>query len=352
MSELLSVLLDAPGPSGYERAAARAWRAEAEGFADRVWGDVHGNSFAELEPDARPRVMLAGHIDEIGLMVHHIDDDGYLYMQGVGGWDPQVLVGQRVQILTADGPITGVIGWKAIHLIDRDDREKAVKLKDLWIDIGAEDGEEARQRVAIGDVAVIRSDALELSNGRISARSIDDRIGALVVLEALRRAAEKGVSAHTVAVATTQEEISYKSGGGARTSTFGLEPDAAVVVDVTHATDHPSVDKKEHGDIELGEGPVLTRGAVANRVLYERLVAAAEEAGLPFQVLASPSSTGTDADSIYTSRAGVATAIVSVPDRYMHTPNQMVALRDVENAAELIAEMLAGLGPDTSFVPD
>lgn len=351
MRDLLSSLLDAPGPSGYERAAARAWRGEAEDFADRVWGDVHGNSFAEVEPGARPRVMLAGHIDEIGLMVHHVDDDGYLYMQGVGGWDPQVLVGQRVEILTAEGPVTGVIGWKAIHLIDRDDRKKAVKLKDLWIDIGAEDGEEARERVAVGDVAVIRSDTVRLSNGRVSARSIDDRIGALVVLEALRRAVEKGVTAHTVAVATTQEEISYKSGGGARTSTFGLEPDVAVVVDVTHATDHPSVDKKEYGDVKLGEGPVLTRGAVVNPLLYERLVESAESADLPIQVLASPSSTGTDADSIYTARAGVATAIVSVPNRYMHTPNQMVSYRDVESAAELIAEMLAGLQPDASFVP-
>ena len=352
MRDLLASLLDAPGPSGYERAAARAWRAEAGSFADRVWGDVHGNSFAEIEPDARPRVMLAGHIDEIGLMVHHIDDDGYLYMQGVGGWDPQVLVGQRVEILTADGPVTGVVGWKAIHLIEKEDREKAVKLKDLWIDIGAEDGDEARGRVAVGDVAVIRSDTVKLANGRVSARSIDDRIGALVVLEALRRAADKGVSAHTVAVATTQEEISYKSGGGASTSTFGLEPDAAVVVDVTHATDHPSVDKKEHGDVKLGEGPVLTRGAVANPVLYDRLVEAAEASDIPYQVLASPSSTGTDADSIYTARAGVATAIVSVPNRYMHTPNQMVSHRDVESAAELIAEMLSGLEPDTSFVPD
>ena len=154
-----------------------------------------------------------------------------------------------------------------------------------------------------------------------------------------------------MAVATTQEEISYKSGGGASTSTFGLEPDAAVVVDVTHATDHPSVDKKEHGDVELGKGPVLTRGAVTNPVLYERLARAAREADLPFQVLASPSSTGTDADSIYTSRAGVATAIVSVPDRYMHTPNQMVSSRDVEGAAEVIAEMLSRMEDDVSFVP-
>lgn len=351
MRKRLIRLLEVHGPSGYERRAARAWRKEAEGFADRVWLDVHGNSFAEIGEGGSPRVMIAGHIDEIGLMIHHVDDDGYLYFQGVGGWDPQVLVGQRVQILTDDAPVSGVIGWKAIHLIEREEQEKAVKLKNLWIDIGAEDGDEARERVAVGDVAVIRSDTITLANDRIAARSIDDRIGALIALEALRRAAEKGVSAHVIAVATTQEEIGYKSGGGASTSTFGLDPDAAVVVDVTHATDHPTVEKKEHGEIELGGGPVISRGAVTNPVLFERLRSAADAAGLTYQVLASPSSTGTDADAIYTSRAGVATAIVSVPNRYMHTPNQMVSTADVDRASELVASLLAGLDPEEDFLP-
>ncbi len=349
--ELMDRLLEVHGPSGHEREAGRAWRDAAEDFADRVWLDVHGNSFAEVGEGGSPRIMLAGHIDEIGLMVHHIDDDGFLYLKGVGGWDPQVLVGQRVEILAEDGPVPGVIGWKAIHLIDRKERKKAVELKDLWIDIGAEDGDEAREAVSVGDVAVVRSDRLELANGRIAARSADDRLGALVALEALRRAAEKGTGAHGVAVATTQEEISYKTGGGASTSTFGLEPDAAVVIDVTHATDHPSVERTEHGLVELGAGPVLSRGAVVNPVLYERLVAAAEEADIPYQVLAAPSTTGTDADAIFTTRAGVATAVVSIPDRYMHTPNQTVSTDDVEHAAELIAELLAVLDAETDFRP-
>lgn len=351
MRERMVRLLEARGPSGYEREASRTWRAEAEEFADRVWLDVQGNSFAEIGGGGSPRVMIAGHIDEIGLMVHHVDDDGYLYFQGVGGWDPQVLVGQRVEILTREGPVDGVIGWKAIHLLERDERDKAVKLKNLWIDIGAKDGEEARERVSVGDVAVIRSDTLDLANDRVAARSLDDRIGALVALEALRRASERGTRAHVVAVATTQEEIGYKSGGGASTSTFGLDPDAAIVVDVTHATDHPTMEKKEHGEVKLGGGPVLSRGAVTNPVLFERLVRASAEAGLTHQVLASPSSTGTDADAIYTSRAGVATAIVSVPNRYMHTPSQMVAASDVEGASELIAALLAGLEGDEDFLP-
>lgn len=352
MREFLTRLLDAHGPSGFEAAPARVWREEAGTFADDVWLDVHGNSFAAVGDEEAPRVMVAGHIDEIGLMVHHIDDDGYVYVQPVGGWDPQVLVGQRVAILTGDGEVPGVIGRKAIHLIDREEREKAVKLKDLWIDIGARDGDEARGRIEVGDVAVLASDTLELANDRFAARSIDDRIGVLVALEALRRAAEKGLSVRAVAVATTQEEIGYRSGGGAAPSTYDLDPVAALAVDVTHATDHPSVDRKEFGDIDLGGGPVLTRGAVVNPVLLRLLREAAGEAGIAFQVHAAPSATGTDADSMYTARSGVATAVVSVPNRYMHSPSQLVAASDVEKAAELIATFLARLTGEETYLPD
>jgi endoglucanase len=352
MRQFLARLLDAHGPSGFEAPAGAVWREEAETFADRVWVDVQGNSFASIGSEGAPTVMLAGHIDEIGLMVHYIDDDGYLFVRSVGGWDPQVLVGQRVELLTRDGPVLGVIGRRAIHLLNPDERDKAVKVKDLWVDIGAANGEAARAIVSVGDVAVIRSDTVELGETCLGARSVDDRIGAVVVLEALRRAAEKGTGACVVAVATTQEEISMRSGGGARTSSFGLEPDVAIVVDVTHATDHPSLDKKEHGDIRLGAGPVLSRGAVVNGILLEGLRNAAEGAGLPIQLVAAPSATGTDADSIFTSRAGVATAIVSVPNRYMHSPNQLVDVSDVEGAAELIASYLAGLEPEQSFIPD
>lgn len=351
MRDVLTRLLDAPGPSGFETDAAAVWREETESFAERTWTDVYGNTFASIGEGASPTVMMAGHIDEIGLMVHHVDDDGYLWVKSVGGWDPQVLVGQRVELLTRNGPVVGVIGRRAIHLIERDDRDKAVKMKELWLDIGAESAEEAREMVDLGDTAVIRSDTIHLENGRFAARSIDDRIGAVTVLEALRRAEQKGADCHAVSVATTQEEIGYKSGGGASTSTFGLDPDAAVVVDVTHATDHPSVDQTEHGDVELGDGPVLTRGAVVNPVMLERMREAAEAAGIDVQYLAEPASSGTDADSIYTSRAGVATAIVSIPDRYMHSPNQMVSEDDVEAAAELISEFLVRLDDDTEFIP-
>lgn len=347
----LARLLDARGPSGFEGEVASEWRSIAETFAARTWGDVQGNSFAEINPGGSPRVILAGHVDEIGLIVHHVDDDGFLFVKGIGGWDTHVLVGQRVEVLTASGPILGVVGRKAVHLIQREEAEKAVRLKDLWIDIGASDGEDARKTVEIGDVAVIRSDTVELAGGRIAARSIDDRAGAVVILEALRLATENGTSANVIAVATVQEEIGYTAGGGARTGAFGLEPEVAVVVDVTHATDHPTIDRTEYGNIRLGGGPVLTRGAAINPVVYGKLREAAAALGIEVQIQASPALTGTDADAIRMSRVGVATGIVSIPNRYMHTPNQIVATEDVERSAELIAAMLKDLDGKDSFLP-
>lgn len=351
MLDILTRLLDARGPSGFETDAASAWREAAASFSDRTWGDVQGNSFAEINADSPLTVMLAGHIDEIGLMVNHIDEQGFLYVRNVGGWDAPVLVGQRVEILTAGGPVTGVVGRRAVHLIRNEDAEKPVKLKDLWIDIGAGSAAEAGEKVSVGDVAVIRSDTLRLTDDLIAARSVDDRVGAVVVLEALRRAKRKGCTVHVVAVATVQEEIGYMAGGGARTGSYGLDPDVGIVVDVTHATDHPSVEKKEHGDIKLGEGPVLGRGAAINRVVYRGLTETAEAEGIPLQVQALPALTGTDADAIRMSRAGVATGLVSIPNRYMHTPNQIVSVADTERAAELIACFLQRLVGDESFLP-
>jgi endoglucanase len=347
--DLLNRLLDAPGPSGYEGAAASVWRAAAEGFADRTWSDVHGNSFAEINPDSEFTVMLAGHADEIGLMVNHIDDDGYLWVVGVGGWDAQVLIGQRVDLLTGDGVVAGVVGRRAIHMIKGDDATRAVNMKDIWIDIGASSGEEASNKVSIGDVAVIHSQPVSLGEDFIAARSVDNRVGAVVVLEALKRAAKRGCTTRVVAVATVQEEIGYLAGGGARTGAFGLAPQAGIVVDVTHATDHPTIEKKEHGDVKMGRGPVLARGAAINRTVFAGLTQAASAEGIEVQVQAIPAMTGTDADAMRMSRSGVAVGLVSVPNRYMHSPNQLVSASDVDQAAELIAAYLSGLTGSEDF---
>ena len=346
----LKTLLDSPGPSSFETLPSRIWRDEAERFADRVSGDVSGNSFAVINPEGSPRIMLAGHIDEIGVMVTYIDDDGYLSFEGIGGWDHQVFVGQRVFLLGRDGPIPGVIGKRAIHLMQKDDRDKVSKAEDLWIDIGASNRAEAQGRVRVGDAGVLASSVVEFPNGRIVSRSLDNRVGAFVVLEALRLLSEKRPTASVTAVATTREEIAY-TGGGARTSATGLLADVALVVDVTHATDYPGLEKRKHGDYRLGGGAVFTRGASVNPVLLDLLIAEAEAEGIPYTLEAAPRETRTDADSIFTAHRGVATALVSVPLRYMHSPNEMVSLEDLQRAARVLAGVARRIGPSTDLIP-
>ncbi|HEV2291958.1 MAG TPA: M20/M25/M40 family metallo-hydrolase [Gemmatimonadales bacterium] len=386
MLPFLRTLLDAPGPSGFETAPAGLWRKEAKSFADDVRADVHGNSYASIfaqegrsrvagqgsrgkgrgaasltTHDSRPTtptIMFAGHVDEIGLMVVHIDDDGFLTFDGIGGWDTQVFVGQRVTILGRSGPVPGVIGKKAIHLMDKDDRDKVSKAEDLWIDIGARKKAEAEKMVRVGDAGVLTSKVEELPNGRIVSRALDNRVGAYVVLEALRSLAGKsrvkgargGPAVNVTAVATTQEEIGY-TGGGARTSATSLDAVAAVAVDVTHATDYPGIEKRKHGDFRLGRGPVISRGSAVNPVVFELLVEAAEREKIPYTVEAAPRATHTDADNIFTAHRGIATGLVSVPLRYMHSPNEMVALEDLDRAARLLAAFARRVGPETSFVP-
>jgi len=345
--EFLKNLLSTPGPSGYEGAAAEVWRVEAGKFAE-VRGDRMGNSFATLNGGGTPRIMLAGHIDEIGLMITHVEEGGLLRFQGVGGWDPQVLVGQRVLVQTDNGEIPGVIGKKAIHVMEADERKKVSEIKSLWIDIGAKDGEEAKEKVRVGDVTVVDQDILELPNGRVASRSLDNRMGAFVVLEALRLLSEEeNLAAEVVAVACVQEEIGLY---GARGAAFGLDPDAAIAVDVTHATDTPGIPKNEHGDHSLGSGPVITRAANLSPVVTDGLIETAESEGIAYTLEADSRSTSTDADAIQFTRAGIATGLVSAPNRYMHSPNEIVALEDLENCARLIAAYVKGLKKDMDFV--
>ena len=344
----LKRLLDTPGPSGYESAVANVWREEARAFAHEVRGDVAGNSIAVVNPDGTPTIMLDGHIDEIGVIVQYIDDEGYVHIGPIGGWDPQVLVAQRIRFLGAEGDVFGVIGKKPIHLMKTEDREKASKMTDLWVDIGAANKEEAEQWIAVGDAGVIDARTIEFPNGRIVSRSIDDRIGAFVVLEALRRYAEKPGAARVVAVATTQEEIAYH-GGGALVCASCLDPQMAIVVDVTFATDHPGIEKKEVGDHRMGSGPVISRGSLISPVVFRLLAATAKANRIPYTVHAAGRDTSTNADAIHIAREGVATALVSIPNRYMHSPNEMVSLEDVDRAATLLAETCRAVTPETDF---
>ena len=346
----LKSLLDTPGPSSFESAPARVWRAEAEKFADSVHADVSGNSYAALNPEGAPRLMFAGHIDEIGIMVTHIDDEGYLSFDTIGGWDHQVFVGQRVILLGRKGQVTGVVGKRAIHLMEKEDREKVSKVEDLWIDVGAASRSEAEGRIRIGDPGVLAAGVLEFPNGRLVSRCIDNRIGAFVVLEAVRLLAADRPRASVTAVATTREEIAA-SGGGARSSAHQLEPDVAIVIDVTHATDYPGIEKRKHGDYRLGGGPALARGASVSEVVFEMLADTAVAEKIPFTIEAASRDTHTDAEAIFNAHRGVATALVSVPNRYMHSPNEMVALEDLDRTARLLAAFAGRLTSDTDFVP-
>jgi endoglucanase len=343
----LKRLLDAAGPSGFESQAASVWRDEATRIAE-VSGDVAGNSVAIVNKGAPVTVMLAGHIDEIGVIVTWIDDDGFVWIGPIGGWDPQVLVGQRIRFAGRDGDVLGVVGRKAIHQIKREDREKAVKFEDLWVDIGAASRSEAESRLGVGDAGVIDTRVVELPNNRLASRAIDDRIGAFVVLEAMRRYAEKPGVAAVAAIATTQEEIGFH-GGGALIAAGRLGPAMAIAVDVTHATDHPTAEKKDSGDHRLGGGPVLTRGSVVSPVAFRILRDAATRLEMPFTIQAAGRETSTDADFIHLAREGIATALVSVPNRYMHSPNEVVSLEDLDRAANLLAEACRAVTPETDF---
>lgn len=327
---------------------AQLWRDHMAEFATEVGSDHVGSSFARVAGTAGgPTLAVVGHIDEIGVHVTHIDADGYLRFGGVGGWDPTVLVGQRVRLLTRTGPVFGVIGRRPVHLLKDEERKRAPELKELHIDIGASDADDARGLVRIGDVAVIEGQPLELPNDRVVSRSIDNRIGCYVAAEAARLVSSAGgAPGDVVALAVAQEETGL---AGARTSAFALRPDVAIVVDVTFATDQPGVELGELTDHKLGSGPVLARGTNLHPKVFELLYASGEEEEIPFTIESLGRSTGTDADAFHISGSGIPTGLVAVPCRYMHSPVEMVSVVDLDAAARLIAAFARRLEPGLSF---
>jgi endoglucanase len=347
--DLLRRLLITPGPSGHESDPARVWREACAQFSDDVGSsDALGSSYARVPGTAGgPTLAIVGHIDEIGLHVTHIDSGGFLRFGNVGGWDAQVLISQRVVLQTRNGPLAGVIGRKPIHLLKDEDRKKVPELKELYIDIGAQDQDEARGLVRIGDVAVIDVEPLEFPHDRVVSRAIDNRIGCFVAAEAARLvAAEGGSPGDVLAMAVAQEETGL---AGARTSAFAQRPDVAIVVDVTHATDQPGVELGEMTEHNLDSGPVIARGTTLHPQVFELLYRCAEEEQIAFTMESLGRSTGTDADEVYISRAGIPTGLVSVACRYMHSPVEMVSLRDIDAAARLIAAFAKRLAPGLSF---
>lgn len=348
----LQQLLEAAGPSNYEIAAARVWRAEAAKFCTEVTPDVNGNTIARLRSDTpagAKRVLLCGHIDEIGLIVTHVNDDGTLAFREIGGWDPQVLIGQRVRVLARGGGVIGVIGRKAIHLMRGEDRERAARLEDLWIDIGAKDKAEGTARVRVGDAAVIDVLPVMLTDDLIASRALDDRCCAFIALETLRLLSEgEPPQCDVYAAATVQEEITMR---GAHTVAATIVPDVAIALDVTHASDRPGVAPQEVGAHGCGSGATILRGSVANDLLVDLLVSTAEEEGLAYTLESLGGRSGTDADALVINGRGTAGGVVSVPCRYMHSPVEVVSLSDLEICAKLLAATIRAIGPETSFVP-
>ena len=347
--ELLNRLLRAPGPSGHEAGPAAVWRDDCRTFSEHVSGDVVGSSVVRVPGTAGgPTLAVIGHIDEIGVHVTHIDDEGYLRFGEVGGWDPIQLVGQRVRIATRGGDVTGVMGRKPIHLIQGDERDKAPKTKDLHIDIGAADGDEARAMVRIGDVGVIDVEPVSLPNDRVVSRSLDNRIGCYVAAQTARLVAQAGgAPGDVLGLAVAQEETTF---AGARTSAFGINPDLAIIVDVTHATDQPGVELGQMTKHPLGSGPVVARGTTLHPAVTELMLETAEELGAGFTVESLGRGTGTDADAVHIARAGIPCGLISVPIRYMHSSVELAAVADIEAAATLIAAFAQKLSAELSFV--
>lgn len=344
----LKELVQTPSPSGFEHQAQQLIREELSTIADEVSTDVHGNVTGVLNPEAEMRVMLAGHVDEIGMMVTHVSEKGYIHCAAIGGVDATLVPGQRVLIHNRRGPVLGVVGKKAVHLLTEEERKRTPKLRDLWIDIGARDRDDALRAVSVGDPITFAVPFERLRNDLAVCHGFDDKVGAFVVVETLRRLRGKRLKVAVHGVSTVQEELGLR---GARTSAYRIDPHIGIAIDVTHASDFPGVEPKELGEVRLGGGPVLHRGANINRVVGELLIKTAERKRIPYQMQAAPRATGTDANAIQISRAGVAAGLLSIPNRYMHTPVEVVSLKDLDNASRLLAEFILALKPSLDLTP-
>lgn len=348
--EFFKAIVNVPSPSGYEERAAEIYRAYTKKFADEVTTDVHGNVAAVLNPKAKMKIMLAGHMDEIGFIVHYISDEGMLYFSTIGGHDSSIPVGQRVWV-HGSKKVAGVIGRKAIHLLEEDERKKKPDIKDLWIDIGAANRAEVEAVVSLGDVATYQYEFQELLGDRVAARGFDNKMGSFIVAEALRLLKEDGgldPGVGVYAVATVQEEIGLR---GARTAAFGIDSQSGLAVDVNHAIDYPGMSKARHGQLDVGKGPSVMRGANTNHTVFRMIIDGAKADGIPYQVDVAPGGTGTDANAMQISRSGMATGLLGVALRYMHTPCEVLSLKDVEDCARLMAAYCRQVKPKTDFTP-
>ncbi|EDY83417.1 M42 glutamyl aminopeptidase superfamily [Verrucomicrobiia bacterium DG1235] len=333
--DFLLELLEAKSPSGAEHQAQAVFDKYVEPFSDEYQKDTIGNRIGIINPNAETSVLFAGHLDELGLQINYIDDNGFLYFSTLGGHDRIVISGRRVLIQTKNGIVNGVTGKRAVHLMDAKDREKVPQIHEMWIDIAAKDKADAESRVQVGDVATYDHEFTLLNGSVATARAFDNKGGSYIVGETLRRLSEEKdkLQAKVISVGNAQEEVGVR---GAMISTYGAKPTFAVAVDVGHATDHPDCDKRKFGDIKLGGGPIITRGPNINPIVFQKLIDAAESNNIPYQLEGDPRPTGTDARAIQVAGPGVATGLISLPLRYMHTPSELVDLEDVEHCIQLL----------------
>ncbi len=347
--EFLSALVEAPSPSGFEQPAARVFRDRMTGVADVVDTNVMGSVHALLKGTKNGvSVMLAAHIDEIGMMVNYVTDDGFISFAAIGGVDAAILPGMRVKVHTATGELLGIMGRKPIHLIEEDERKTVTKIDKLFIDIGFS-GDEVKKRVRVGDPITFDVGMQTFGDHLAVSRAFDDKMGAWIaarVLEEVKKAG--GAPGDLIAAATVQEEIGMRGG---ITSAYGVDPQVGIAVEVGHATDYPDIDKRKHGEAICGDGPIIARGPNINPALFDLLVKAAEKAKVPYQLGAEPRGTGTDANAIQLSRGGKAAALISIPLRYMHTPTEVLSLKDLDLTVKLLTRFVLDLGPQTNFTP-
>ena len=344
----LRTLVNTPSPVGHEVRGQRVWLDYVKNFADENFSDAYGNCVAVLNKGGSPRVMLSGHADEIAMAVNYISEDGFVYVRKMGGVDPAITKAQRVTIHTRTGPVKGVVGNVAPHLMKEEKEAKAPKIHDLFIDIGVSSRKEAEALVRIGDPITLVDEFDLLRNDLAVARAFDNRIGTFAVAEALRllKESKSKLNAEICAVSNVQEEVGLL---GARQIAYSLKPDVALVVDVTHATDYPTVNKPQHGDVKIGAGPTLTHGGCNHPEVVARLEQIARTKKIPLQHEAMSSTSGTDTDAIFWTRGGIASALVSLPNRYMHSPVELVSLKDLELIPELLAGFAASLKKGEEF---
>lgn len=341
--------IETPSPSGYEERIQALIRKYISPHAGETRTDVHGNLIACIGDTSGPRLMYAGHCDQIGLIVSYIDDNGFIYAQPIGGWDPQQLIGQAMTIWASDGPVSCAISRKPIHLMTTKERNQVVQLEELWLDIGADNKEAASQLVRVGDPVTLDLRMRELVGDLLCGPGMDNKSGMWTVMEALRRASHGDpLKCHLHSVATVQEEIGLR---GAKTAAGSINPSVAIAVDVTHATDCPTINQMKLGDIRIDSGPVIFRGPNINPKVADRLVSLAQEHSIPYQLAAVGRATSNDANVLQIHGSGVATALVAIPNRYMHSAVEVISMQDIDHAADLLAHFAQNLDPEDNFVP-